>query len=137
MAAILIVEDDAKVRNILYDLFADWHVCHVAATAEQALAYLEDEPYDVVLTDISMPGLSGIELLGRVRQQHPDMPVIIVSGIDDREHAHGLLELGAYDYLVKPFRLDEVETSVGRALEFRRLMQEARGATDSTGGATK
>lgn len=126
MAAILIVEDDPRVRNILYDVFSDWHVCHVAATAEQALAYLEDEPYDVVLTDISMPGLSGVELLSRARQRHPDVPVIIVSGIDDREHADGLIELGAYDYLVKPFRLDEVETSVARALEFRRRLQEAR-----------
>lgn len=133
MAAILIVEDDPKIRSVLYDLFADWHVCHVAATAEQALAYLEDEPYDVILTDISMPGLSGVELLGRVRQRHPDMPVIIVSGIDDREHAHGLLELGAYDYLVKPFRLEEVETSVSRALEFRRLLQEARSRSDGGG----
>lgn len=133
MAAILIVEDDDKVRNVLYDLFADWHVCHVAATAEQALGYLEEESYDVVLTDISMPGLSGVELLGRVRQRRPDVPVIIVSGIDDREHASGLLELGAYDYLVKPFRLAEVETSVGRALEFRRLLQEARAGREAGG----
>ena len=126
MAAILIVEDDPRVRNLLYDLFSDWHVCHVAAAAEQALAYLEDEPYDVVLTDISMPGLSGVELLSRVRQRHPDVPVIIISGIDDREHADGLVELGAYEYLVKPFRLEELETSVARALEFRLRLQEAR-----------
>jgi two-component system response regulator PilR (NtrC family) len=130
MPALLIVDDDPSVRDVLYDLFADWHVCHVAATAEQALAYLEEEPYDVVLTDISMPGLSGVELLSRVRQRRPDVPVIIISGIDDHEHADGLIVLGAYEYLVKPFRLEDVETSVARALEFRRLLQEARARSE-------
>jgi len=115
--AILIVDDDPSVRDVLYDLFADWHVCHVAATAEQALSYLAEEAYDVILTDISMPGLSGVELLGRVRESHPKVRVIVLSGIDDGEHARGLLRLGAIACLAKPFRLEEVERAVAGALE--------------------
>lgn len=117
MPAILIVDDDASVRDVLYDLFADWHVCHVAPTAERALAYLAEEHYDVILTDISMPGLSGVELLGRVRESRPEVRVIIISGIDDEEHARGLVRLGAFACLSKPFRLEEVEGAVERALE--------------------
>jgi|SRR2546423_1692118 two-component system response regulator PilR (NtrC family) len=123
MAAILIVDDDAAVRDVLYDLFAEEHLCHAAATAEQALAFIREQPYDVVLTDISMPGLSGLELLGQLRQTQPDTPVIVISGIGDRIHAEGLTRLGAFDYILKPFRLEVVEESVARALNER-----ARGA---------
>ena len=117
MAAILIVDDDEAVRDVLYDLFSDEHLCHLAATAEQALAFIDDQPYDVVLTDISMPGLSGLELLGHLRQARPGTPVIVVSGIGDRTHAEGLTRLGAFDFILKPFPLEEVEQSVARALE--------------------
>src|SRR6201986_1030048 len=117
MAAILIVDDDEAVRDVLYDLFSDEHLCHVAATAEQALAFIGDQPYDVVLTDISMPGLSGLELLGHLRQARPGTPVIVVSGIGDRTHAEGLTRLGAFDFLLKPFRLEEIEQAGARALE--------------------
>ncbi|HVF68557.1 MAG TPA: response regulator [Pyrinomonadaceae bacterium] len=117
MAAILIVDDDDAVRDVLYDLFSDEHLCHVAATAEQALAFIDEQPYDVVLTDISMPGLSGLELLGHLRQARPGTPVIVVSGIGDRTHAEGLTRLGAFDFILKPFQLEEVERSVARALE--------------------
>jgi len=116
MAAILIVDDDAAVRDLLYELFADEHLCHAAATAEQALAFIREQSYDVVLTDISMPGLSGLELLSGLRQTQPFTPVIVISGIDDRTHAEGLTRLGAYDYILKPFQLEVVEESVERAL---------------------
>jgi two-component system, NtrC family, response regulator PilR len=117
MAAILIVDDDDAVRDVLYDLFSEEHMCHAAGTAEQALAYLGEQTYDVVLTDISMPGLSGLELLGHLRHEQPDTPVIVISGIGDREHAEGLTRLGAFDFILKPFTLESVEQSVGRALK--------------------
>ena len=117
MAAILIVDDDEAVRDVLYDLFSDEHLCHGAATAERALAFIDEQPYDVVLTDISMPGLSGLELLGHLRQARPGTPVIVISGIGDRTHAEGLTRLGAFDFILKPFRIEEVEQSVARALE--------------------
>jgi two-component system response regulator PilR (NtrC family) len=119
LASLLVVDDDESIRDILYDLFADEHRCHTADSVDKALALIEKEFYDVVLTDISMPGLSGLELLGLVRQRYPDTPVIIVSGITDQEHVRGLMKLGAFDYLLKPFRLETVEASVKRALEYR------------------
>ena len=126
MAAILIVDDDEKVRDVLYDLFAEEHLCHAAGTAEQALAFIREQHYDVVLTDISIPGLSGLELLGHIRQSQPDTPVIVVTGISDRTHAEGLMRLGAFDYILKPFKLDAVEDSVTRALERGHALRQSR-----------
>jgi two-component system, NtrC family, response regulator PilR len=120
MAAILIVDDDEMIRDILYDLFEENHRCHLAETAEQAIAFLETEHYDVILTDISMPGLSGIELLGHVRQSQAHTPVIVITGIQDQAHAQGLLNLGAFHFLLKPFRLEVVETVVDKAIEHHR-----------------
>jgi len=120
MAEILIVDDDDLIRDTLYELLSPEYLCRTAETAEKALARLEAETFDVVLTDISMPGLSGLELLGRVLQNYPKTPVIIVSGISDQEHAEGLIKLGAFDYLLKPFRLETVEASVKRAIDYRK-----------------
>ena len=117
MAAILIVDDDDAVRDTLYDLFSEEHLCHAASTAEQALSFVREQTYDVVLTDLSMPGLTGVELLGLLRQSQPDTPVIVITGISDRSHAEGLIRLGAFDYILKPFRLEAVEESVARALK--------------------
>jgi two-component system response regulator PilR (NtrC family) len=125
MSLILVVDDDETIRDMLYDLFEETHRCHVAETAERALSYLETENYDVILTDISMPGLSGLELLGYVRQSQPETPVIVITGITDQAHAQGLLKLGAFNFLLKPFRLEAVEESVEKALEFRRRLKSS------------
>jgi two-component system response regulator PilR (NtrC family) len=125
MAVILVVDDDETIRDMLYDLFEENHRCHVADTAERAISYLETEHYDVILTDISMPGLSGLELLGYVRQSQPETPVIVITGIQDQEHAQGLLKLGAFDFLLKPFRLETVEDRVEKAIEFRRRQKSS------------
>jgi DNA-binding NtrC family response regulator len=119
MPQLLVVDDDDVIRDTLYELLSEHYVCHTAETAEKALAKLKTDTYDVVLTDLSMPGLSGLELLGHVRQLYPNTPVIIISGISDRAHAEGLIKIGAFDYLLKPFRLEVVESSVKRAIEFR------------------
>ncbi len=125
MARILLVDDDETIRDTLYELLSEDYVCQTAETAEKAFARLEADEYDVVLTDISMPGLSGLELLGHVRQKFPNTPVIIISGIGDQEHAQGLIKLGAFDFLLKPFSLAMVEKSVKRAVELRRRLQQA------------
>lgn len=124
MPKILIVDDDDAIRDTLYELLSEQYVCQTAETAEKAVARLEADIYDVVLTDISMPGLSGLELLGHIRQKFSDTPVIIISGIGDQEHAQGLIKLGAFDFLLKPFKLEVVEKSVGRAVEYRRRLRE-------------
>ena len=116
MADILVVDDDDVIRDTLCELLSAVHYCQTADTAEEALARLEAQRFDVVLTDVSMPGLSGMELLQRVVELYPGTPVIIISGLSDQEQAQSLLSRGAFDYLLKPFRLEVVEDSVRRAI---------------------
>ena len=123
MAEILVVDDDDVIRDTLCELLASDHQCQVASTAEEALQKLEAQPFDVVLTDISMPGLSGCELLSRVLTLYPGTPVIIVSGLSDQDQAQSLISRGAFDYLLKPFRLEVVEESVRRAVAQRQISQ--------------
>jgi DNA-binding NtrC family response regulator len=124
MPIVLIVDDDEAIRDNLFELLSETYICQTAETAEQALVRLETDTYDVVLTDISMPGLSGLELLGHVRQKFPNTPVIIISGISDQEHAQGLIKLGAFDFFLKPFNLEVVEKSVTRAIAYRKRLLE-------------
>lgn len=116
MATLLIVDDDNAIRETLRDLLGDTHECHTADRAEQALAYLELETYDVVLTDIAMPGLTGHDILKRIQQEHPTTPVIVISGNSEDEAAKELLSMGAFAFIAKPFRLEDVESAVVRAI---------------------
>ena len=116
MATLLIVDDDDKIRDTLNDLLSESYECHTADRAEQALAFLELQSYDVVLTDISMPGLSGHEILKRIQERHPTTPVIVISGNSEQAAAKTLIEQGAYAYIAKPFYLDDVESAVVRAI---------------------
>ena len=132
MADILIVDDDEVIRDTLKELLSELYACQTAGTADEAFARLAEKPYDLVLTDIAMPEISGMELLGRVLQLYPKTPVIVVSGITDQEHVQGLIKLGAFDFLLKPFRLEVVEKSVRRALEYRRKLIEASETSDDS-----
>lgn len=116
MATILIVDDDTVIRDVLSELFSSEHVCHTMATAEQALKLLDTTPCDVAIVDISLPGISGLELLGHIRQGWPETRVIIITGIDYHQYVADLVKMGATDYLVKPFRLHDAEAKVGRAI---------------------
>ncbi len=116
MATLLIVDDDNTIRETLHELLAEAHQCHTADRAEQALAYLEVETYDAVITDISMPGLGGREILKYVHDKHPTTPVIVISGMSNQAEAKALLEMGAFAYFNKPFRLEEIESAVARAI---------------------
>ena len=117
MKSILIVEDDPTLRELLFELFSGQYHSVVAKSAEEALSRLEVENFNVVVTDISMSGMSGLELLGHVRQRWPRTTVIIVSGIRDKEYAEGLLKMGAFEYLVKPFDLMDMYLSMARAMK--------------------
>jgi DNA-binding NtrC family response regulator len=118
MATLLIVEDDPTLLEVLADLFSGMEA-HTATSAEVALDLLGAGEYDVVITDISMPGMSGEALLGFVRTHSPDTPVIFISGSIDRERAELLRVKGAFGYLQKPFRLPEIYEMVAQALERR------------------
>jgi|ERR1051325_1004755 DNA-binding NtrC family response regulator len=116
MPNILIVDDDAAVRGILFDLFSEKYECNTASTAEEAFAYLEIENYDVVVTDIAMAGLTGLDLLRRIQLKDLDTPVILISGKANEQDPQSLIELGAFAYVTKPFSLDEIEEFVERAV---------------------
>lgn len=113
---ILIVDDDAAIRGMLYDLLSENYECNTASMAEEALQYLEVEKYDAILTDLGMPGLTGVELLKRVQQTDRETPVILISGRGNEQDPEDLIELGAFAYVTKPFNLDEIEDVVKRAV---------------------
>lgn len=135
MATLLIVDDDSLIRDTLHELFSETHECHTADRAEQALAYLEVETYDVVLTDIAMPELSGRELLKEIQVKHPATPVIVISGLSNEADARALMNMGAFAYFAKPFKLEDIEEAVDRAiarhLELAAQDQSADEAEDS------
>jgi DNA-binding response OmpR family regulator len=135
MAAVLIVDDDAVIRDVLYELFAEEHFCHMAETAERALEFLESQPYDIAILDVSLPGMSGLELLGHIHERWPEMPVIIVTGIDYHQYAGKLIRMGAFDYIEKPFQLKEAEGKLARAVLYRERWLE--GLKDSADRALK
>ena len=116
MATLLIVDDDTLIRDTLHEFLSEKHECHTADRAEQALSYLEVEKYDAVITDVSMPGMTGREILMYVQNQHPTTPVIVISGKPDGADGKSLVEMGAFAYITKPFRLDDIEETVERAI---------------------
>jgi DNA-binding NtrC family response regulator len=122
MATLLVVDDDNDTRETLCEFFSESHECHSADRGEQALAFLEFENYDLIVTDLSMPGLDGQQLLKRVKQTHPNTPVIVISGTCSEEEGLSTVALGAFAFLNKPFRLEEVEETVNRALASRSLI---------------
>lgn len=132
MAILLIVDDDTLIRDTLRELLAATHECHTADRAEQALAYLDIETYDAVLTDITMPGLSGREVLRHIQEHHPTTPVIVISGMSDETDAKSLIEMGAFAYFAKPFQLQDIEDAVDRAIALHEELLSAKQAQAET-----
>ena len=116
MASVLIVDDDVIIREVLHELFSVEHVCQTAESAERALTLLESGHCDLAIVDISLPGMSGLELLGHIRLRWPETQVIIITGIDSHQYMGDLIRMGATDYLVKPFQLQDAEAIVARAI---------------------
>ena len=123
---VLIVDDEEAVRRMYAACLGERYLCTAAADAQEALLRLAAGDYALVITDVQMPGLSGIELLRRVVEHFPETAVIIASGVHRSQRVLDALRLGAYDYLIKPFELDVLELSVERALEKRALLRDAR-----------
>ena len=117
-AYILLVDDEDAIRYSISKALqrVGYHV-HTAASGEEALERLAERDYDVVLTDIRMPGLSGVELLVQIKEKSPDVVVILLTGYASLETAIESLRLGAHDYLVKPSSSQDIRESVARGLE--------------------
>ncbi|HUI40957.1 MAG TPA: HD domain-containing phosphohydrolase [Terriglobia bacterium] len=122
---ILVVDDEAAVRSLLSArLVIEGYECALAADARQAKAQIAAAEFHLVLCDLRMPGISGLELLKEVRVTHPHLAFVICTGEDDVRTGIESMKLGASDYLVKPLQLDMMVASVARALQKRRLEVE-------------
>ena len=122
---VLIVDDEQVVCDLLHDeLSGQGYLCATALTGNDALTKLAMQDFDVVLLDIRLPGISGIEVLGKMQSHHRTTPAIIVTAISDVETAVETMKLGASDYIVKPFDLDRVNTSIRRVLDNKTCLQE-------------
>ena len=119
---ILIVDDEVEITEILADLLSEEYECTRAGSAEEALARLQAGEFHLVISDITMPGMSGLDMIPHVKELSPDTVVVMISGMQTVESAIGALRLGAFDYLMKPFDLRQVEAVVKRALEHHDLV---------------
>ncbi len=124
---ILVVDDEESLRRVtqLRLEAAGYHVSTVA-DGFQALDLLAKWPFDLVLTDLKMPGMNGIELLKRVREEYPDVVVILITAFGTVESAVEAVKAGAYDYIVKPVNMDGLRLVIERALQHLQLVEEVR-----------
>lgn len=117
-AAILLVEDEPGIQLAIRGLLRrEGHEIEVASTARQALDALAQRSFQLVLTDLSLPeGMSGLDLLQRVREQHDGTPVVLITAYGSEQVARDAVAGGAFDYVPKPFNNDEIRAVVRRAL---------------------
>lgn len=122
---ILIIDDVEQIRLLLRELLSE-HECVLAASAEEALAVLENRRFNLVLSDINMPGISGLDLVPRILAKSPETVVVMVSGEQTIESAIEAMRAGAFDYVTKPLDLRHVQAAVDRALAQHKLLSEKR-----------
>lgn len=124
-AKILIVEDEASMREILTMLLdAEGYEVHVAEDGAAGLSMVDGDIFDIVITDIKMPGAGGFEILKRTLSLSPDTLVIMITAFGSVESGIEAMKLGAYDYINKPFKIDEIRLIIKKAVESRTLKRE-------------
>lgn len=115
---VLIVDDETNICGLLREsLSARGYQCTIAQSAAQALERLNESKFDVALLDDRMPGMSGVELLNRVKSSYPTLAVIMLTAVDEVDTVVETMKAGASDYITKPFDLDRVDKAVRAALE--------------------
>ncbi len=124
---ILFVDDDRAGREVaLFNLRKAGHKVTAASDGQEGLSLFSPEKFDLVVTDVKMPGISGVDLLRRIRSLAPDVPVLVITAFGNVETAVEAMKAGAYDFIGKPFHRDQLLLSVEKALERRRLAAEVR-----------
>jgi len=122
---VLIVDDEQVVCDLLRDELTErGYLCTTVLSGDDALARLATEDFDVSLLDIRLPGMSGMEVLSKLRSECPGTVAIMLTAVNDIDTAVEAMKLGASDYIVKPFDLDRVDTSVRTALENKKAVQK-------------
>ena len=125
MAKVLVVDDKEMMRDSVATILGRrGHSVAVAAGGEQAMERINEKRPDAVVTDLQMPGMSGLELLAEIRKIHEDLPVVFMTAYGSVETAVEAMREGAFDYVTKPFGGDELGISVERAIEHGRLRRE-------------
>jgi putative nucleotidyltransferase with HDIG domain len=122
-ARILIIDDEPNVLSVLYSLLSDKHECKTASCAAEALELFKESQFDLLLSDIMMPGMSGLELLEVIKKTEDSPTVILISGNINIQSAIDAMRRGAYDYVTKPFNLADVEMAVERGLRHQALIK--------------
>ena len=122
--SILIVDDDANLLSVLKTLFAELHDVTTCSDGSEAVEICKRRHFDVVLSDIIMPGASGLEVLKQARKRDPNTIVILITGFASLETAIDAIREGAYDYITKPFKLEQLKNVVKNALERVQLTRE-------------
>jgi two-component system NtrC family response regulator len=124
---LLVVDDEENLLRVTQlRLEQAGYEVSTATGGEQALALLAERPFDLVLTDLRMPGLSGVELLGRIRESWPEAIVVLMTAYGTVESAVEAMKLGAFDYVIKPVHAEALRMMVERALEHHRLKEQVR-----------
>ena len=124
---IMIVDDELVVRESFYHWFIKTgHIVDTAASGEEALIKLEDRPFDILFVDIKMPGMDGIELLERVMEIYPETIVIIITAFGSIESAIKAMKIGASDYLLKPFKPDQLSLVLEKIVQQKKINSEYR-----------
>jgi two-component system response regulator PilR (NtrC family) len=135
MASILVVDDEASMREFLEILLGkEGHQVSVAADVAGALQRVAEGEIDLVITDLRLGAGSGMDLLRAAKQASPATEVIVITAFATTENAIQAMKLGAYDYVLKPFKVDELRLVVAKALEHRALLQENRILRHRVGG---
>ena len=134
MPAILIVEDEAKMRRLLeLNLGEDGFTTFSAEDAETGLKLLQQNPIDLVVTDLKLPGMNGLEFLQAVKRQNAALPVVVMTAFGSVETAVEAMKAGAADYVLKPFSLSEMRMVVRKELDVRNLREENRSLREALG----
>ncbi len=122
---ILVVDDDSLLRDFLAETLnrSGYHM-DLVSTGEEALEKMKREDYDVILSDVRMPNMDGMELLKAVKDFLPDAKVVMMTAYATVQNAVEAMKLGAFDYVMKPFSIDEIELVIKRALEHKQLLME-------------
>ena len=123
-ASILIVDDDEAIRSLLSACLDESYWCATAASAEEAVTLLKTGSFNLVLSDITMPGKSGLELCGYVQKNCPRTVVVMISAMTDIDYAVEAMRQGAFDYITKPFDLARVTLAVDRALRYEQAVED-------------
>ncbi len=122
---VLVVDDEKRIRDVCEKMLSQ-EGCEVATAenGEAGLKMIKESHYDIILLDLMMPGISGLDVLGEVKSLHPDTVVIVITGYATIEHSIDAMKRGAFDFLPKPFSPQDLRMVVGKAMEFIRTLQD-------------